>query len=505
MSHQFTNETAVFDLLDISLVHGWLVDPQDAATTAALGQRSYNEVGPGVGWLATSLPPRPFSHLIFDCECIVCHQVVMALVTTLGREATPRQLTPTASMARGTGSGRLGRDAAPSSDSTAATPAALAAAPAEAAAATGSSGMINAGTLAAALQNLHVSTTQGADSPALSGAHCVVPTPALSGAPTTAGSTMSDATRSQINHMLSDLIRNAFASDALSSSTLTAETSSDPGSRPGVLAGASGCKPAAAAGAGAGGPPPAALARVAEAAAEVAMGSGGGSGEAAPAASHVQLLLAVEDPGAEMAAAGGRSQGPVSVSLLVGPPRLLSPFESLDDSSALSLSAGISTRAAELDLHGSKEGPAMQPVTVAEGLAASAESDGTSTSTAAAQQQLPQQLQQQWRQEQEQQQQHVPSAPSPAGHGGLSPAGSADMRQALAMQAFLEGHPSQLTYHGLLSLHEGLRDGQLAVFFRWEPSSCRLGPGLSQAWGACPRRVPPSMRVRAAAGHRPSP
>eukprot|EP00983_Pelagomonas_calceolata_P094258 1157869-Pelagomonas_calceolata.AAC.5 len=44
-----TPEVAIFDLLGITLIHGWLVDPMDARTTEALGSRSYNEVG---------LPPR---------------------------------------------------------------------------------------------------------------------------------------------------------------------------------------------------------------------------------------------------------------------------------------------------------------------------------------------------------------------------------------------------------------------------------------------------------------
>lgn len=39
-----TPEVAIFDLLGITLIHGWLVDPMDAPTTAALGSRSYNEV-----------------------------------------------------------------------------------------------------------------------------------------------------------------------------------------------------------------------------------------------------------------------------------------------------------------------------------------------------------------------------------------------------------------------------------------------------------------------------
>ena len=42
-SFEFTQETAVFDILDIPLVHGWIVDPQDPAASA-LGSRSYNDV-----------------------------------------------------------------------------------------------------------------------------------------------------------------------------------------------------------------------------------------------------------------------------------------------------------------------------------------------------------------------------------------------------------------------------------------------------------------------------
>ncbi len=39
---EFTGETAIFDLLRLPLVHGWLVDPSDAATAAAVGAMSYN-------------------------------------------------------------------------------------------------------------------------------------------------------------------------------------------------------------------------------------------------------------------------------------------------------------------------------------------------------------------------------------------------------------------------------------------------------------------------------
>jgi hypothetical protein len=33
-------QVAVFDLLDITLLHGWLVDPQDAESARVLGTRT---------------------------------------------------------------------------------------------------------------------------------------------------------------------------------------------------------------------------------------------------------------------------------------------------------------------------------------------------------------------------------------------------------------------------------------------------------------------------------
>eukprot|EP00890_Picochlorum_soloecismus_P004171 jgi/Picsp_1/4755/NSC_02123-R1_protein fam63a len=41
---EFTGEVSVFDLLGIELVHGWVVDPQDPLTTAAVGDKTYNEL-----------------------------------------------------------------------------------------------------------------------------------------------------------------------------------------------------------------------------------------------------------------------------------------------------------------------------------------------------------------------------------------------------------------------------------------------------------------------------
>ncbi|KAF5797526.1 putative MINDY deubiquitinase [Helianthus annuus] len=39
---EFTRECAIFDLLDIPLYHGWIVDPQDSETAEAIGLKSYN-------------------------------------------------------------------------------------------------------------------------------------------------------------------------------------------------------------------------------------------------------------------------------------------------------------------------------------------------------------------------------------------------------------------------------------------------------------------------------
>ncbi|GFP86497.1 protein fam63a, partial [Phtheirospermum japonicum] len=41
---EFTRECAIFDLLDIPLYHGWIVDPQDSETADAIGSKSYNTV-----------------------------------------------------------------------------------------------------------------------------------------------------------------------------------------------------------------------------------------------------------------------------------------------------------------------------------------------------------------------------------------------------------------------------------------------------------------------------
>ncbi|KAE8710823.1 hypothetical protein F3Y22_tig00110319pilonHSYRG00422 [Hibiscus syriacus] len=41
---EFTRECAIYDLLDIPLYHGWIVDPQDYETASAIGSKSYNTI-----------------------------------------------------------------------------------------------------------------------------------------------------------------------------------------------------------------------------------------------------------------------------------------------------------------------------------------------------------------------------------------------------------------------------------------------------------------------------
>lgn len=41
---EYTPECIIFDLLEIGLYHGWLVDPQDQQTVRAVGKCSYNQL-----------------------------------------------------------------------------------------------------------------------------------------------------------------------------------------------------------------------------------------------------------------------------------------------------------------------------------------------------------------------------------------------------------------------------------------------------------------------------
>jgi len=54
---EYTIESIIFDLLNISLYHGWLVDPQSPETEAALGSFSYNQIVERI--ISNKASPRP--------------------------------------------------------------------------------------------------------------------------------------------------------------------------------------------------------------------------------------------------------------------------------------------------------------------------------------------------------------------------------------------------------------------------------------------------------------
>ena len=41
---EFTRQLEIFDIFGVGIYHGWVVDPQDAETAAAIGSTSYNQV-----------------------------------------------------------------------------------------------------------------------------------------------------------------------------------------------------------------------------------------------------------------------------------------------------------------------------------------------------------------------------------------------------------------------------------------------------------------------------
>ena len=129
--------------------------------------------------------------------------------------------------------------------------------------------------------------------------------------------------------------------------------------------------------------------------------------------------------------ASGEEQ-PVRVQLLMRPPGLPSPFESPSNSMALDAArraAGHASSAAT-----PHPSAASLPTPTEEQAAALPGAAGAAVAGVAA--------------------------------GGDGSPREAAVREALLVQQFLEGHPSQLTYHGLTALQEGLRPNQLAVFFR---------------------------------------
>lgn len=77
---EFTPECAIFDLLDIPLYHGWLVDPQDHETTEAIGSKSYNTL---MGDLV-SLETRKMENVGKDKSDEDCIDFAAATTATLG-------------------------------------------------------------------------------------------------------------------------------------------------------------------------------------------------------------------------------------------------------------------------------------------------------------------------------------------------------------------------------------------------------------------------------------
>ncbi|KAG2614179.1 ubiquitin carboxyl-terminal hydrolase MINDY-1-like isoform X1 [Panicum virgatum] len=60
---EFTRERAIFDLLDIPLYHGWIVDPQDTETATAIGSKSYNALASGLAEFKSGKPTEEDKHM----------------------------------------------------------------------------------------------------------------------------------------------------------------------------------------------------------------------------------------------------------------------------------------------------------------------------------------------------------------------------------------------------------------------------------------------------------
>nr|XP_043612926.1 ubiquitin carboxyl-terminal hydrolase MINDY-1 isoform X2 [Erigeron canadensis] len=76
---EFTRECAIFDLLDIPLYHGWIVDPQDFDASSAIGLKSYNTL---MGELVDLDTRNPVSNLMSSEEDFV--DFVAATTASLG-------------------------------------------------------------------------------------------------------------------------------------------------------------------------------------------------------------------------------------------------------------------------------------------------------------------------------------------------------------------------------------------------------------------------------------
>ncbi|KAL4430888.1 hypothetical protein ABPG75_006144 [Micractinium tetrahymenae] len=477
---EYTQETAVFDLLDIPLVHGWLVDPQDEPTAHAVGTKSYNEL-------------------------------VVQLVTALGSTATPKQLTPCASLKAGQHQGADGQTPRASSAVGATTGGLLPAISEHGGEGEAVAGgqqqaqaqqqrqarqqgqFVDAEALSAALRNSLRFSQEAAQAPGSASGGAGEGEPGSSG-PASARSwagrsgslgpadtsraasslsslQASDSMKSMVNRMLTDLVSDAFTSGTPLASRSPGHFAPASGSAAG-LGGAepeeggeeatSALRPALN-GSSAGGSStdlPAGAVAAAE-------GASGGGLEAPLGSSPVpsgtlewQAELGLEVD--EAAAAAGQADA-VRVRLTMRAPRPPpSPFDLSPSASAGATASqqqagapvgpqrstpatphtSLASMAAEQQEAASATAPAA-PGPLAAPAASAGEPAAASGSPGAA----------------------SAAAAAPGSSGG-SPGGEAAVRDALLVQQFLEGSPSQLTFHGLVALQEGLRPNQLAVFFR---------------------------------------
>ena len=58
---EYSEDLLIFDLLNVRLLHGWVLDPQDVATARVVGALSYNQLVEKVIELSSPVQPAPSS------------------------------------------------------------------------------------------------------------------------------------------------------------------------------------------------------------------------------------------------------------------------------------------------------------------------------------------------------------------------------------------------------------------------------------------------------------
>ncbi len=72
---EFTRETGVFDLLDVPLCHGWVVDPQSAEWYGVVKDLSYNQLAEMVIRNSSSEDPKLMEEGI-ECSNITVEPLI---------------------------------------------------------------------------------------------------------------------------------------------------------------------------------------------------------------------------------------------------------------------------------------------------------------------------------------------------------------------------------------------------------------------------------------------